>query len=100
MNENAAPFTIRFMQHHFTEMEAARPKPASRDVAFSGDGGPAVRGGCSWLRDHWPQAPRSLPGAHEHLDRVLGRSTTVVLLLSSFTMVMAVLSARETAAKG
>src|SRR4051812_25282904 len=39
--------------------------------------------------------PREFVEAHEHLQRPLGALNTVVLLLSSFTMVMAVLSAQK-----
>src|SRR5437588_13050329 len=39
--------------------------------------------------------PQEFIEAHEHLQRPLGAANTVVLLLSSFTMVMAVLSAKK-----
>ena len=39
--------------------------------------------------------PAAFYAAHHHLDRVLGAANTVVLLLSSFTMVMAVHSAQR-----
>ena len=38
--------------------------------------------------------PQEFIEAHEHLQRLAGAGNTVVLLVSSFTMVMAVLSAR------
>jgi len=44
--------------------------------------------------------PEAFRAAHEHLDRVLGTLNTVVLLVSSFTMVMAVLCARENRRRG
>lgn len=39
--------------------------------------------------------PREFVEAHEHLQRLYGATNTVVLLVSSFTMVMAVLCARS-----
>ena len=38
--------------------------------------------------------PEAFASAHHHLDRILGAVNTIVLLISSFTMVMAVASAR------
>jgi cytochrome c oxidase subunit 3 len=38
--------------------------------------------------------PEAFMAAHHHLDRMMGATNTVILLLSSFTMVMAVWSAQ------
>jgi cytochrome c oxidase subunit 3 len=84
-----------FLQHHFTTAEQ------QRDAAKIGMwlflvteillfGGLFVGYGILWSR-----FPEAFASAHHHLDRTLGFVNTVVLLVSSFTMVMAVDSARQ-----
>jgi cytochrome c oxidase subunit 3 len=43
----------------------------------------------------WSRFPAAFASAHHHLNRTMGFINTVVLLVSSFTMVMAVDSARQ-----
>jgi len=95
MSENAAPVHNPFLQHHFTEMEQQTDTSklgmwlflVTEVLLF---GGLFVGYGIMAGKHH-----EAFRAAHEHLDRVLGTLNTVVLLASSFTMVMAVLSARE-----
>ena len=100
MSENAAPIHNPFLQHHFAEMEQQAETGklgmwlflVTEVLLF---GGLFVGYGIMAGKHH-----EAFRAAHEHLDRVLGTLNTVVLLLSSFTMVMAVLSARENRRKG
>ncbi len=100
MSENAVPVHNPFLQHHFTEMEQQVETGklgmwlflVTEVLLF---GGLFVGFGIMAGKHH-----EAFRAAHEHLDRVLGTLNTVVLLLSSFTMVMAVLSARENRRKG
>jgi cytochrome c oxidase subunit 3 len=100
MSENAAPVHNPFLQHHFAEMEQQAETSklgmwlflVTEVLLF---GGLFVGYGIMAGKHH-----EAFRAAHEHLDRVLGTLNTVVLLLSSFTMVMAVLSARENRRKG
>ena len=43
--------------------------------------------------------PGCVPAAHHHLDRIMGAVNTIVLLVSSFTMVMAVWAAQTSQQK-
>ena len=62
-----------------------------RHVAVPGDRNPAVRRTVRRLRACMQSAhPQAFLEAHHHLDKTLGALNTVVLLFSSFTMVMAV----------
>jgi cytochrome c oxidase subunit 3 len=100
MSENAAPVHNPFLQHHFAEMEQQTETGklgmwlflVTEVLLFGG-----LFAGYGIMAGKHHEAFRA---AHEHLDRVLGTLNTVVLLLSSFTMVMAVLSARENRRKG
>ena len=100
MSENAAPVHNPFLQHHFAEMEQQTETSklgmwlflVTEVLLF---GGLFVGYGIMAGKHH-----EAFRAAHEHLDRVLGTLNTAVLLLSSFTMVMAVLSARENRRKG
>lgn len=84
-----------FLQHHFTEMEQQADASklgmwlflVTEILLF---GGLFVAYGILSARHH-----AAFRAAHEHLDLRLGLANTVVLLVSSFTMVMAVLSARH-----
>jgi len=95
MSENATPVHNPFLQHHFAEMEQQTETSklgmwlflVTEVLLF---GGLFVGYGIMAGKHH-----EAFRAAHEHLDRVLGTLNTAVLLLSSFTMVMAVLSARE-----
>lgn len=82
-----------FLQHHFTEM------PQQFDAAKIGMwlflvtevllfGGLFVGYGIMHSKH-----PEAFQAAHHHLDRTLGALNTIVLLVSSFTMVMAVWAA-------
>ena len=82
-------------QHHFTTMEQQFDTSkigmwlflATEVLLF---GGLFVGFGLMQAR-----YPREFMEAHEHLQRPLGSLNTVVLLISSFTMVMGVLSAQN-----
>ncbi len=84
-----------YLQHHFTEMEQQADASklgmwlflVTEILLF---GGLFVAYGILSARHH-----AAFRAAHEHLDLGLGLANTVVLLTSSFTMVMAVLSARH-----
>src|SRR4029077_750302 len=86
-------------QHHFTTME--QPFHTSKIgmwlflvtevLTFGG-----LFAGFGLMQHKYPQ---EFVEAHEHLQRLAGAGNTVVLLVSSFTMVMAVLSARTNQAK-
>ncbi len=84
-----------FLQHHYSEMsqqsEAARLGMwlflVTEVLLF---GGLFVGYGLMAARH-----AAAFRAAHEHLDRVLGTLNTVVLLVSSFTMAMAVASSRH-----
>ena len=71
-----------------------------RYVAVPGDGSPAVRRIVRRLRSMQSAHPQAFLEAHHHLDKSLGALNTVVLLVSSFTMVMAVHSAAHQQAEG
>ena len=81
-------------QHHFTTMEQQFDTSkigmwlflATEVLLFGG-----LFVGFGMMQARYPQ---EFVEAHEHLQRPLGALNTVVLLISSFTMVMAVLSAR------
>jgi cytochrome c oxidase subunit 3 len=82
-----------FLQHHFTEM--AQQAEASKigmwlflvtEILLFG----GLFVGYAIMHMRHPEAFRE---AHHHLDRVMGAINTVVLLISSFTMVMAVWAA-------
>jgi cytochrome c oxidase subunit 3 len=95
MSENVAPVHNPFLQHHFAEMEQQTETSKLGMWLFLVTelllfGGLFVAYGI--LSAHHHEAFRA---AHEHLDGPLGILNTGVLLLSSFTMVMAVLSAKE-----
>ncbi len=95
MSEQAAPAPSPFLQHHFTEMEQQADASklgmwlflVTEILLF---GGLFVGYGILSAKHH-----AAFRAAHEHLDLRLGLLNTVVLLASSFTMVMAVLSARH-----
>jgi cytochrome c oxidase subunit 3 len=95
MSENAAGTRSAHLQHHFGEMEQQVDAGklgmwlflATEILLF---GGLFVGFGIMSGKHH-----EAFRAAHEHLDRVLGTLNTAVLLVSSFTMVMAVHSARE-----
>jgi cytochrome c oxidase subunit III len=95
MSESAVPMHNPFLQHHFTEMEQQADTSklgmwlflVTEVLLF---GGLFVAYGILSAKHH-----DAFRAAHEHLDHALGIMNTGVLLLSSFTMVMAVLSARE-----
>lgn len=83
-----------FLQHHFSD--AGQQADASKigmwlflvtEILLFG-GLFVGYGIMQWLH------PEAFQHAHHHLDRTLGFTNTIVLLLSSFTMVMAVHSAR------
>ncbi len=84
-----------FLQHHFTtaeqQFDAAKIGMwlflVTEILLF---GGLFVGYGILWSR-----FPDAFASAHHHLDRTLGFVNTVVLLVSSFTMVMAVDAARR-----
>ena len=96
MSETSTPF----LQHHFTEMEQQVDTGklgmwlflVTEVLLFGG----LFVGYALMAARH----PAGFHAGHLHLDRVLGTFNTVVLLTSSFTMVMAVLSARENRRKG
>src|ERR1700731_5084129 len=81
-------------QHHFTTMEQQFDTSkigmwlflATEVLAFGG-----LFLGFGLMQNRYPQ---EFVEAHEHLQRPLGALNTVVLLVSSFTMVLAVLAAR------
>ncbi len=80
----------------FHDAGAAGRRRQDRHVAVPGHRNPAVRRPVRGLRDHAvADTPRRSCEAHHHLDRMLGLINTVVLLTSSYTMVMAVRSARK-----
>src|SRR5512134_1293473 len=95
MSEISAPVHDTNLQHHFTEMEQQVDAGklgmwmflATEILLF---GGLFVAFGMMAGKHQ-----AAFRAAHEHLDRTLGTLNTIVLLVSSFTMVMAVLSARE-----
>src|ERR1700690_1748248 len=86
-------------QHHFTTMEQQFDTSkigmwlflATEVLTFGG-----LFVGFGLMQNRYPQ---EFIEAHEHLQRLAGAGNTVVLLVSSFTMVMAVLSARTNQAK-
>jgi cytochrome c oxidase subunit III len=89
----------RFLQHHFREMSQ------QFDTAKLGMwlflvtevllfGGLFVGYGIMHARH-----PEAFMAAHHHLNRTLGATNTIVLLISSFTMVMAVWSAQTSRRK-
>src|SRR5437868_15008693 len=81
-------------QHHFTTMEQQFDTSkigmwlflATEVLTFGG-----LFAGFGLMQNKYP---REFVEAHEQLQRLAGAANTVVLLVSSFTMVMAVLSAR------
>ncbi|RPI12531.1 MAG: cytochrome c oxidase subunit 3 family protein [Acidobacteriales bacterium] len=95
MSEGVSPVHNPFLQHHFTEMEQQVETGklgmwlflVTELLLFGG-----LFAGYALMAGKHPEAFRA---AHEHLNRGLGALNTVVLLVSSFTMVMAVASARE-----
>ena len=95
MSETSVPLHDANLRHHFTEMEQQVDAGklgmwmflVTEILLF---GGLFVAFGM--MAGKHTAAFRA---AHEHLDRTLGTLNTIVLLVSSFTMVMAVLSARE-----
>jgi cytochrome c oxidase subunit 3 len=86
-------------QHHFTTMEQQADTTkigmwlflATEVLTFGG-----LFAGFGLMQNRYPQ---EFIEAHEHLQRPLGALNTVVLLVSSFTMVMAVLAARTNQSK-
>ena len=86
-------------QHHFTTMEQQFDTSkigmwlflATEVLTFGG-----LFAGFGLMQSKYPQ---EFVEAHEHLQRLAGAGNTVVLLVSSFTAVMAVLSARTNQAK-
>src|SRR5215475_13687293 len=80
-------------QHHFTTMEQQFDTSkigmwlflATEILLFGG-----LFVGFGMMQARFPQ---EFVEAHHHLKRLLGATNTVVLLISSFTMVMGVLSA-------
>jgi cytochrome c oxidase subunit 3 len=82
-------------QHHFTTMQQQFDTSkigmwlflATEVLLFGG-----LFVGFGLMQNRYPQ---EFVEAHEHLQRPLGALNTVVLLVSSFTMVMAVLSAKH-----
>jgi cytochrome c oxidase subunit 3 len=82
-------------QHHFTNMEQQFDTSkigmwlflATEVLLFGG-----LFVGFGIMQNRYPQ---EFVEAHEHLQRPLGALNTVVLLISSFTMVMGVLSAKR-----
>jgi cytochrome c oxidase subunit 3 len=83
-----------FLQHHFREMgqqfDAAKIGMwlflVTEVLLFGG-----LFVGYGLMHSRHPEA---FMAAHHHLDRMMGATNTVILLLSSFTMVMAVWSAQ------
>jgi len=83
-----------YHQHHFATMEQQFDTSklgmwlflATEVLTFGG-----LFAGFGILQGRYPQ---EFVEAHEHLQRPYGATNTVVLLISSFTMVMAVLAAR------
>ncbi len=84
-----------FLQHHFAEMEQQFDASkigmwlflVTEILLFGG-----LFVGYGIMQSMHPEA---FVAAHHHLDRTLGTLNTVVLLISSFTMVMAVHSAKH-----
>lgn len=84
-----------FLQHHFVEMEQQLDASkigmwlflVTEILLFGG-----LFVGYGIMQSLHPEA---FVAAHHHLDRTLGSLNTVVLLISSFTMVMAVHSAKH-----
>lgn len=82
------------LQHHFVEMEQQFDSAklgmwlflATEILMFGG-----LFVGFAMQQEKFPEAFKA---AHHHLDRIMGATNTVVLLLSSFTMVMAVWAAQ------
>src|ERR1700756_1341748 len=82
-------------QHHFADMEQQFDTSkigmwlflAAEVLLFGG-----LFVGFGLMQARYPQ---EFVEAHEHLQRPLGALNTVVLLISSFTMVMGVLSAKK-----
>src|ERR1700686_652263 len=82
-------------QHHFTNMEQQADTSkigmwlflATEVLLFGG-----LFVGFGLMKSRYPQ---EFLEAHEHLQRPVGALNTVVLLISSFTMVMGVLSAQR-----
>jgi cytochrome c oxidase subunit 3 len=100
MSEAVSPIHSPYLQHHFTEMEQQADTSklgmwlflVTEVLLF---GGLFVAYGILSARHH-----EAFRAAHQHLDHALGVLNTVVLLVSSFTMVMAVLCARQNRRKG
>ncbi|MDX2150962.1 MAG: cytochrome c oxidase subunit 3 family protein [Bryobacteraceae bacterium] len=88
-----------FLQHHFTEMSQQLDASkigmwlflVTEILLFGG-----LFVGFGIMQSRFPEA---FYEAHHHLDRSLGALNTVVLLVSSFTMVMAVHSAQTSQKK-
>jgi cytochrome c oxidase subunit 3 len=86
-------------QHHFTTMEQQFDTSkigmwlflATEVLTFGG-----LFAGFGLMQSKYPQ---EFVEAHEHLQRLAGAGNTVVLLVSSFTAVMAVLAVRTNQAK-
>jgi len=97
--EHAEHGQSKFLQHHFREMsqqfEAAKIGMwlflVTEVLLF---GGLFVGYGIMHARH-----PEAFMAAHHHLDKVMGAINTIVLLVSSFTMVMAVWSAQTSRKK-
>jgi cytochrome c oxidase subunit III len=84
---------VPFLQHHFSEMnQQAEASKIGMWLFLVTEillfGGLFVGYGIMHMRH-----PEAFREAHHHLDRVMGALNTVVLLISSFTMVMAVWAA-------
>lgn len=95
MSETSAPVHDANLRHHFTEMEQQVDAGKLGMWLFLVTelllfGGLFVAFGIMAGKHQ-----AAFRAAHEHLDRSLGALNTIVLLVSSFTMVMAVRSARE-----
>lgn len=84
---------VPFLQHHFSEMnQQAEASKIGMWLFLVTEillfGGLFVGYGIMHMRH-----PEAFREAHHHLDRVMGALNTIVLLISSFTMVMAVWAA-------
>ena len=89
------PNTIRRLQHHFATLE--QQFDAARSACGCSSATEILMFGGLFVGFALQQAahPQAFVAAHHHLDKRLGALNTVVLLFSSFTMVMAVLSAQN-----
>ena len=93
-NDHGAAEHSRFQQHHFTTAEQQQDASkigmwlflVTEVLLFGG-----LFVGYGMTQARFPEAFKS---AHHHLQRELGFLNTVVLLISSFTMVMAVQAAK------